>query len=73
MSVADATRDVIDTVTVGFVDPTLRLRIAEAAAVTVQIVPGPAEETLAGRAGAPARDASRPDRGSHSAGRRSRF
>jgi YbbR domain-containing protein len=49
VSVADASRDVVDTVTVGFVDPSLRLRVVKPAAVTVRIVRAPDEEVLGGR------------------------
>lgn len=49
VSVLNATRDVVETVTVGFVDPTLRLRTPRPAVVTVHVVPGPAERTLSRR------------------------
>ncbi len=46
VSVAEATHDVIDTVTVGLSDPLLRLRTPHMALVKVQIMPGPGERTL---------------------------
>jgi YbbR domain-containing protein len=46
VSVADATEDVNDSVTVGFLDPSLRLRTPRLAAVTIRIVPGPVERTM---------------------------
>jgi len=49
VSVADASSDVIDTVTVGFVDPTLRLRAVKPASVNVQILRAPDEEVLDSR------------------------
>jgi YbbR domain-containing protein len=49
VSIADASTDVVDTVTVGFVDPTLRLRLPKPAAVSVQILRAPDEEVLEGR------------------------
>jgi len=47
VSIGGASRDVRETVTVGLLDPALRLRTARAASVVVQIVPGPIERTLA--------------------------
>jgi hypothetical protein len=49
VSVSGASRDVVETVVVGFVDPTLRLRSATPAKVMIRVVPGPAERTLARR------------------------
>ncbi len=48
LSIDAATRAVTETVTVGFVDPSLRLRTPKPAQVTVDIVPGPVERTLQG-------------------------
>jgi hypothetical protein len=49
VSVAGATSDITDTVTVGVSDPLLRLKTPQMAVVKVEIVPGPAERTLEGR------------------------
>jgi hypothetical protein len=46
VSVAGAKAAVADTVTVGLLDPALRLKNARSARVTVQIVPSPVERTL---------------------------
>ena len=46
VSVANARTDVIDSVNVGFLDSSLRLRSPRQAAVTVQILPGPVEREL---------------------------
>ena len=46
ISVAGAREPVRETVTVGFLDPSLRLRTPRAAVVTVQILPAPAERTV---------------------------
>lgn len=46
VSVAGAREPVTDTVTVGLVDPSLRLKGVRSASVTVQIVPAPLERTL---------------------------
>ncbi len=47
MTITGAHSDVREDVTVGLLDPSLRLRTPRAAVVTVQIVPGPLERTLA--------------------------
>jgi YbbR domain-containing protein len=49
VSVAGARQDVTETVTVGFQDPALRLKVPRLATVTVPIVPGPVERTLQDR------------------------
>ena len=49
VSVAGAQRDVEETVTVGTVDPSLRLQTLRTARVTVQIVPAPLEQTVRNR------------------------
>jgi len=49
VSVADAQQDVTESVTVGFADPALRLRVQQMAKVTVPIRRGPVERTLEGR------------------------
>lgn len=49
VSVTGAQRDVSDTVTVGTVDPSLRLKSLRTARVTVQIVPAPLEQTVRDR------------------------
>jgi YbbR domain-containing protein len=46
VSVAGATQDVADTVTVGFQDPSLRLKNPRLAEVRVQVMPGPVERAL---------------------------
>ena len=46
VSVAGANAPVTDTVTVGLLDPALRLKSARSARVTVEIVPAPTERTL---------------------------
>jgi YbbR domain-containing protein len=46
VSVVDASESVSGTVTVGLIDPTLRLKSTRAARVTVEIVPAPLERTL---------------------------
>lgn len=46
VSVAGARATVTDSVTVGLLDPSLRLKNARSARVTVQIVPSPVERTL---------------------------
>ena len=46
VSVAGARATVTDSVTVGLLDPSLRLKNARSAKVTVQIVPSPVERTL---------------------------
>jgi len=46
VSVAGAKATVTDSVTVGLLDPSLRLKNARSAKVTVQIVPSPVERTL---------------------------
>lgn len=46
VSVAGATHDIVETVIVGFVDPSLRLKSPKPAKVAVRIVPGPAERVL---------------------------
>jgi len=47
VSVAGAQQDVVDTVTVGLLDQSLRIRTTRPATVTVHIMPGPKERTLA--------------------------
>jgi hypothetical protein len=49
VSVADARADVTESVTVGFADPALRLKVPQVATVTVPIRPGPVERTLENR------------------------
>jgi YbbR domain-containing protein len=49
VSVAGAQRNVEETVTVGTVDPSLRLQTLRTARVTVQIVPAPLEQTVRDR------------------------
>lgn len=49
VSVAGAQRNVEETVTVGTVDPSLRLQTLRTARVTVQIVPAPLEQTVRNR------------------------
>jgi YbbR domain-containing protein len=49
VSVAGARDTVTDTVTIGFLDPTLRLKSARQATVRVEILPGPVERTLRDR------------------------
>jgi YbbR domain-containing protein len=49
ISVTGARDSVSDTVTVGFLDPSLRLRSSHVAAVRVQIIPGPVERTVRDR------------------------
>lgn len=49
VSVAGARADVMESVTVGFADPALRLKVPQVATVTVPIRPGPVERTLEGR------------------------
>lgn len=46
ISIANETRPVIETVTVGVADPSVRLRAAQTATVTVQIGPGSTTKTL---------------------------
>ena len=46
VSVAGAQQDVVETVTVGFQDPALRLKNPRPATVRVQVMPGPVERTL---------------------------
>jgi YbbR domain-containing protein len=46
VSVSGARATVTDTVTVGLIDPTLRLRSTRSAKVTVQVLPAPGERTL---------------------------
>ncbi len=41
ISIEGATSDVVDTVGIGVTDPTLRLREAQSARVTIKIIPGP--------------------------------
>jgi YbbR domain-containing protein len=50
VSVAGARDQVVDQVTVGFLDAELRLKVPRPAIVTVQVLPGPAERTLGDRA-----------------------
>jgi YbbR domain-containing protein len=49
VSVAEAQRDVSETVTVGTIDPSLRLTSLRTAKVTVQIVPAPLEQVVRDR------------------------
>src|SRR4051812_33707346 len=49
ISVAGARQSVTEVVTVGFLDPTLRLKNPRPARVTVQVLPGPVERTLRDR------------------------
>jgi len=49
VSVAGARNTVTDTVTIGFLDPTLRLKSARQATVRVEVLPGPVERTLRDR------------------------
>lgn len=49
VTVAGAVQDVIDTVTVGFQNPSLRLKNPRLAEVRVQVLPGPVERALPGR------------------------
>jgi hypothetical protein len=49
VSVAGATQAVTDSVTVGFAEPTLRLRSPRTAIVTIQVMPGPVERELSNR------------------------
>jgi YbbR domain-containing protein len=46
ISIADATRPIREVVTIGVADPSVRLRTAQTATVTVQIVPGSATRTI---------------------------
>lgn len=46
VSVAGAQAPVVETVSIGLVDPALRLKTTRAATVTVQIVPAPLERTI---------------------------
>jgi YbbR domain-containing protein len=46
VSIAGATQAVTDSVSVGLLDPAVRLKSARVATVTVEIVPGPEERTL---------------------------
>jgi YbbR domain-containing protein len=46
VSIAGATQDVTDSVTVGFQDPSLRMKNPKLATVRVQVLPGPMERTL---------------------------
>ena len=46
VSIADATRPIREVVTIGVADPSVRLRTAQTATVTVQIVPGSATRTI---------------------------
>jgi YbbR domain-containing protein len=48
VSVAGAQHDVIDTVTVGLLDQSLRVKMTKPASVTVHVMPGPKERTVAG-------------------------
>ena len=50
VSVAGARQDVTETVTIGFLDPSLRLKTPRLASVTVQVMPGPVERPLRERA-----------------------
>jgi YbbR domain-containing protein len=50
VSIAGARDQIAQQVTVGFVDPALRLKVPRPAIVTVQVIPGPAERTLTDRA-----------------------
>jgi hypothetical protein len=49
VSIEGATQDVTDTVSVGLLDPALRLKNPRLATVTVHVVPGPEERTFRGR------------------------
>jgi YbbR domain-containing protein len=49
VSVSGAHQDVIETVSIGFHDPSLRLKAVRLATVTVPILPGPVERTLQDR------------------------
>lgn len=49
VSVADAKASVTESVTVGFIEPSVRLRTPRAATVTVNITPAPGERTVRGR------------------------
>lgn len=49
ISVAGATQDVSDSLTVGLVDPALRLKAPRLASVTVQVMPGPVEREAPAR------------------------
>ena len=49
VSIAGARDRVVETVTVGLLDPALRLKNPRPATVTVQIVPAPVERTLRDR------------------------
>ena len=49
VSIAGATADVTENVTVGVLDPALRVKNPRQAAVTVQILPGPRERTVRDR------------------------
>src|SRR4029077_17004191 len=48
VSVAAAQHDVTDTVTVGLVDPNVRVKTPRTAFVTVHVVPGPVERPVSG-------------------------
>jgi YbbR domain-containing protein len=50
VSVADATQTVHENVTVGFVEPSVRLKTPRAASITVEILPAPAERIVRNRA-----------------------
>jgi YbbR domain-containing protein len=50
VSVAGASAGILEQVTVGFVEPSVRLRVPRQATVNVRIVPGPAERTVTDRA-----------------------
>lgn len=49
VSIAGATADVAENVTIGVLDPALRVKNPRQAAVRVQILPGPRERTVRGR------------------------
>ena len=49
ISIADATAPVRESVTVGFQEPSVRLKVPRAATVTVEIAPAPAERIVRGR------------------------
>ena len=49
VNVADARLDVTEVVTVGVLDPALRLKTPRSATVRVQVIPGPVERVLEGR------------------------
>jgi YbbR domain-containing protein len=49
VSVAGAEKDVAQSVIIGFLSPSLRLRTPQRASVTVQVLPGPSERTVRGR------------------------